>query len=148
ARVEGRDDVDTDVFFVTPATLTTEEKTRTSGCGVTPEGKEDRVTTTQLGVIAARKKGDGFLVVVYPRLKEQPRPSVVPIAGGHGVKVVTPAGTDWIFLSPTKLSYRDEAVSFDGTVAAVQMRGRRIRVNLGAAGKLAVAGHALESDHA
>jgi hypothetical protein len=127
-------------------TLTTEEKTRTSGCGLTSNAQADRITTTQLGVIASIRKGDGFLVVVYPRMREQPRPLIVPIAGGHGVKVVTPGATDWVFLSSTKLSYRDEAVRFDGMVGAVQMRGRRIRANLGAAGKLAVAGHLIESD--
>jgi hypothetical protein len=115
---------------------------------LTSNAQEEQLTTTQLGVIASIRKGAGFLVVVYPRLKEQPRPVVVPIAGGRGVKVVSPGATDWVFLSPTKLSYRDETVGFDGTVGAVQMRGRRIRANLGAAGKLAVAGHLIEADHA
>ena len=52
--VQGKEDVDTDVFFVTPGDLglKVEEKTRTSGSGNRPDGTQGATATTQLGLIA------------------------------------------------------------------------------------------------
>ena len=58
-----------------------------AGSGISPTGQQGPTTTTQTGVIATVHNGDGFLVVVYPRLKNERQAVVTPVADGKGVKI-------------------------------------------------------------
>jgi len=138
----GKEDVDMDIFFLTPngVTLTTESKTRKCGSGMSSKWDWGGVETTQLGLIANPQHTDGFTVVLYPRLKTAPAPVCTPLADGKGVKVQQEAGTDYVFLSTTPFTYDEGDIHFSGTVGMVQRRGQDVQVVLGAGGNLSAGG--------
>lgn len=151
ALVEGKEDVDMDVFFALPrnVALATEEKTRTSASGVRPDGNfQGPVTSTQLGVIASLTEATNVTAVLFPRLKTESPPTFTAIANGHGVKVESAAGTDYVFLSPDSITYREGDVAFTGTVGAIQVRKERTLLSLGAAGSIALKDRQLKADKA
>jgi hypothetical protein len=134
--VEGKDDVDTDVVFAAPSTLSlkTEDKSVTTS-GLDTAAKYGRVTTTQTGLIA-ELKGEDVLAVIYPRLKTQKPPVVTSLAEGRGVKIEHEAGTDYVFLSDVPFTYKGDGIEFSGTSGAVKVRGGKAFVALGEGGKL------------
>jgi hypothetical protein len=139
----GKDDVNTDIFFVEPAgvSLRTEQKTRqTSGIAA---GDYGILSTTQTGLIATSNGGAGFTAVVYPRLKREPAPVVTELAGGKVIKMQSGAGTDYVFLASAPFAYRDQDISFSGTVGLVQIRSNEANLSLGALGKLTAFGKTL-----
>ena len=149
ALVIGREDVDTDVSFARPETL--ELRTAEKSCsshGMNPELRQMRMTTTQLGVLADLKNGRGLTVLVFPRLKKQKPPTVASLDGGRVLKVTSEAGTDFVFLSPARFTFQQDTISFDGTSGVAVMRGPRLTLSLGAAGRIKAQGQALESDRA
>ncbi len=140
----GKEDVNTDIFFVQPAgvSLTTEQKTRqTYGIAA---GKYGRVSTTQTCLIATTNGGAGFTAIVYPRLNSEPTPIVTELAGGKVIKVQSGAGSDYVFLSSAPFAYQDRQLSFSGTVGLVQIRGNETQLSLAAQGKLAAFGKSLK----
>ena len=147
ARVEGREDVDTDVFFLLPANvpLKTESKTRTS-TGLRPDGNASSVETTQIGLIASMQGGRALGTVLYPRLKTQKPPVFTTLAGGKAVKVETETGTDFVFLSEEPFAFKEGEFGFEGTSGSVQIRLREMVLSLGAAGSISVHGASLTSD--
>jgi hypothetical protein len=150
AHAVGKEDVDTDIVFLKPAGVAIQTPTisRTSASGISPDGRQGPTTTSQTGVVATQPTGDGFLVVVYPRLKTQPPPIVTPLADGKGAKVQTSAGVDYVFLSPQGVKFRQGDVAFEGAAGAIQVRENSISLSLGAAGEIAFGGHKLNSPSA
>jgi len=146
----GKEDVDLDVFFTSPATLTlkSEKKTRLCNCGVYPDGRMMGMPSTQFGVIAALKECTNVTAVLYPRLKTEKPPLFTTIANGSGVKLQTATGTDYVFLSPTPISYKDADIAFEGTVGTAQRRGKKIVLAIGAAGSIALGGHTVKAETA
>ncbi|MEI7436736.1 MAG: hypothetical protein WCL16_08025 [bacterium] len=147
----GKEDVSMDLFFAQPGKLelAVEEKTRTSACGVRPDGSyQGAVTSTQIGIIASLKGATGVTAVLYPRLTTEPAPTFTAIAGGNGIKVQSAAGTDYVFLSPDTITFQEDAVAFTGTVGAIQTRGGKIVLSLGAAGSIAFKDRQLSADKA
>lgn len=146
AHVEGKEDVDTEIFFASPAQvpLTTVPATHAANAGLNPEGQQVRLEMTQIALTAATQRDQVFNVVVYPRLKTEATPTFAPLAGGKGVKVETPAGTDYVFLSNEPFTYKEGDVEFTGTVGAVQIRAGQPILSLGANGKLTALGKTLE----
>jgi hypothetical protein len=143
AVVEGNEDVDTDVF-VAGATLggTVEPRTReTWGMKAETYG---RVATTQLG-LSLRFDAAPVTTILYPRLKTQARPVFTALANGQGVKVTSDAGTDYIFLGNSPISFREDGIAFDGTVGAILVRKDRTSLWLGQAGKAAANGRTLSA---
>src|SRR5262249_8266493 len=118
----GKEDVNTDIFFVEPASvsLKTEQKTRQTW-GIAA-GEYGRVSTTQTGLIATANGDAGFTAIIYPRLKSEPAPVVTELAGGKVIKMQSGAGTDYVFLSSAPFDYQDRMISFSGTVGLVQIR--------------------------
>jgi len=148
ALVEGKEDVDTDIFFLRPQglVLRTEHKTRRSGSGLRPDGNWGPMESTQIGLITASDSSEGWTVLLYPRLKEDEPPVLTRLADGRGVKVQTPAGTDYVFLAPRPFSFRQDGVQFEGTCGLVQMRDGRLVLALGAAGSIGAEGRSLKAD--
>jgi hypothetical protein len=152
ARAEGKDDVDLDIFFATPAGL----KLKTEPVSVTSPGVVNgvftRQTTTQTALVAAAPNGGWLLAVLYPRLKTEKAAVLTALAEGKGVKVQSAAGTDYVFVAPGPFSFRDVGgdgeIVFHGTVGAVQLRGKRSVLSLGAAGSISAKGQTLKSDQA
>lgn len=137
ALVEGNDDVDLDVFFLEPATvsLSTEERKRQLH-GLNEKRQYGRMEATRTGLIATAK-APRFATVLFPRLKAEKPPEVLAIAEGRGVKVTTAAGTDYVFLAPKPFAFRDGDVQFEGRAAAVQIRGGKPFFSLAAPGRIA-----------
>src|SRR5471030_407381 len=54
-----------------------------------------------------------------------PPPKVTALAEGKGVKIVSPSGVDYVFVSPKTITYRDNEVAFEGKISAAQ--GHRAR---------------------
>ena len=145
AWVEGKEDVDTDLFFALPTEvpLKTVAATHTA-TGLDPEGRQVALEMTQIGLVASTQREQVFNVVVYPRLKNEPPPTFAALAEGRGVKVETPAGTDYVFLSNEPFTYKEGDVEFTGTVGAVQVRAGTPELSLGAPGKITALGKTLE----
>ncbi len=152
ALVEGKEDVDMGVFFTrpTPLALSTEEKTRTAGAGLRPDGSQQgRMDSTQIGIIATLKADAGLTAILYPYLKTEQMPFVTPIADGRGVKMEHGAGTDYVFLSATPFTYAQGDISFTGTCGAIRLRGNGApALSLGAPGRIAARGKVLQSGEA
>ena len=142
---QGKDDVDTDLYFALPdgAILTTEVKARTAACGLDANGYQDQTTTTQTGVIATRDAASVFTTLVYPRLKTETPPAFTALAGGRGIKVVSTAGTDYVFLSALPFTFKDAGIDFGGTVGSVQIRGGHTNIWLSAFGYISAGGQTL-----
>ena len=143
----GKEDVDMDIFFISPSK--TDIKTKTISCstwGLDSKVRYGRVTTTQRGVIAALSKGQNVTAVLYPRLKSDKPPVATALAGGNGVKVQAAWGTDYVFLSREALKFSRGDISFEGTAGAAAIRGRKLTLSLGAAGSISAGGKTLKSD--
>ncbi len=148
ALVVGKEDVDMDVFFLTPqgVALTTEPKTRTSGSGMFPDWHWGPMETTQIGLIAAEPHVGGFNVVLYPRLKTTKPATFVPLADGQGVKVTHEAGVDYVFLSGEPFIYAEGDIHFEGMAGMIQLRGDEVILSMGSGGKVSARGQTVTSD--
>jgi hypothetical protein len=102
------------------------------------------MASTPIGLIAQQDRAQRYLAVIYPRLKTDPPPTVTPLAGGQGVKVESPAGTDYVFLSAAPFTYQQDDVTFSGTVGLAQIRAGQPLLSLGAPGKITARGKTLE----
>jgi len=144
--VTGREDVDMDIVFVQPAKADIQTRTISrSTWGLDAKARYGRVTTTQTGIVAAMAKGQDVVAVLYPRLKSQEPPTVTALAGGKGVKVLSAAGSDYVFLAREPFRFAADGVTFEGTAGAATIRGKTLRLVLGAPGRIAVKGKTLES---
>ncbi|OPZ27890.1 MAG: hypothetical protein BWZ02_01485 [Lentisphaerae bacterium ADurb.BinA184] len=133
-----------DVVFADPAVLepvsfTWKETVGGSGCAFPKTG------ATQMRL--TRPAGQGYLAVFCPRRADAPPPTVERLSEG-ALKIVTPEGTDYVFLSPdTAVAFRDAEVSFDGRAGAVRMRGDEVRLILASgAGRVGYKEHTLRGD--
>ena len=145
--VAGKEDVDMDIIFIRPGK--TDIKTKTisrSTWGLNDKVRYGRVTTTQRGVIVALSKGQNVTAVLYPRLKSDKPPIVSALADGNGVKVHAAWGTDYVFLSREAMKFSQGDISFEGTVGAAAVRGKKLTLSLGAAGSISGGGKTLKSD--
>ncbi len=142
AQVAGKEDVDMDIFFLSPVgiPLEVESKTRTSGSGMYTNWTWGPMTTTQLGLIATMTNSLGCSVVLYPRLKTTPPATFTVLAGGKGVKVEHEAGTDYVFLSRTPFVYDEGDIHFEGLAGMIQLRGKETFLSMGADGKASARG--------
>ena len=60
------------------------------------------------------------------------------IADGKGVKVESPVGVDYVFLSDEPFDYNEGDVAFEGLVGTIQLRKGKPVLSLGAKGRIAV----------
>ncbi|HOS43053.1 MAG TPA: hypothetical protein PK794_05110, partial [Armatimonadota bacterium] len=148
ALLVGKEDVDMDIIFLTPADapLTTETKTRRSGSGMTAKWQWGPMEITQIGLIAAMPRTAGSTVLLYPRLKTAKPPTVTPLAGGKGVKVAHDAGVDYVFLSDTPFTYDEGDMHFEGMAGMIQLRGKEVLVAMGSGGTVSARGKTATSD--
>ena len=151
----GQCKVDMDVFVATP--VAAEPETGQYGhpapLHVRPvatdtnfflNGKSDQ--ETQLFLRLKQPAGKGYLVVLYPRLKENDPPASFTTLAEGVVRVETPLSTDYAFLNPTTFEFKDERVQFSGTAATVRFykAGKIAVVNTEGKSEIRIAGHRLE----
>ena len=145
--MEGKEDVDMDILFARPekVALKTEEVTRTSGCGLSATGQQGATKTSQTALTAGLA-GGGCTAVLYPRLKTQKTATFLSLAGGKAVKIVSAAGTDFVFLNDAPFSFKEGDVVFDGTAGAAMLRGTGVVLSLAGPGSISAGGHELKAD--
>ncbi|MCY3020619.1 MAG: hypothetical protein NTW87_16495 [Planctomycetota bacterium] len=148
ATVSGKEDVDMEVYFVSPAQVEpkTEERTRTSGSGMNAEGRWGPMATMQTGLLVTCPQEKTLTAVLYPRMKAEAAASFTPLADGKGVMVKSGAGTDYVFLSTTPFSFAEGPVKFSGTVGVAQLREGKPVLCLPAEGTLEAQGERLQRE--
>jgi hypothetical protein len=142
----GQFGVDLDLFVLEPR----EGRTRLGEWGhrqgpsdLAKDGMEE---TQRLVRIFGQPGGKGFLVVLYPRKPDEPKPNVEVLADGRLVKLSLPDQTHWIVLNKDPLSVADGEVKLSGTAGVIkQWKDGRSEVTLLAAGQVECAGLALQS---
>lgn len=146
AKVEGKEDVDTDVYFLRPepVTITTEQKTRRSNSGIYPDGRTGPMDITQTAIVATAWARD-YTTIIYPRHKLQSPLKCTPIADGKGAKIEHDYGTDYVFLARAPFEYEDEDIRFKGQVGCIQIRKGKATLSLGAGGMIAYKSQMLKS---
>lgn len=105
--LRGPEDVDMDVVFTRPA-----------NAKPTIHGDHIQLAVSTPGTVT---------VVLYPRLRTEPPPSITPIADGRGVMVRTQLGSDVMLLNPEPFAFQGEGWKFDGHAGLVRMRGGQRR---------------------
>ena len=143
ALVIGREDVDMDIFVLAPVQrlLRTEKKMRQSLSGLDRDAKQiGNMPSTQIGLIADDQPGTGLTALLYPRLKTEAAPSVTVIAEGRGAALQRGSDTDYVFLSPTPITFTEGDISFNGTVGLIRLQGKDPVLVLGAPGTIAARG--------
>jgi len=148
ALVVGREDVDTDVFFVAPTETPKIEEVTRKTLALLPNRSEKMIDFTQTGLIVPEKRQSGFTTVLFPRLKTAPAAKVKDLQDGQVVEVQTGQGTDYLFANAKKFSFKQGEMEFEGTAGAIQNRPGKLILSLGAAGKISSAGKTLESEMA
>ena len=125
---DGQCKVDMDVFVAQPAG--TAPETGKYGHPQYPYGRmigfdpkffpDGKLQETQLFLRLKQPVGKGYLVVLYPRLKDgDPEARYTAPADGV-VRVETPLATDFVFLNPTLAGFSNDQVTFSGTAGAVR----------------------------
>jgi hypothetical protein len=106
------------------------------------------VAENQLFLRLKQPPDKGYLVVLYPRLKENdPAASFATLAEGV-VRIETPLSTDYAFLNPTAFEFKDDRVQFNGMSGTVRFfKSGKIAVT-GTEGKteIRVAGRRIEGN--
>lgn len=110
--LRGPDDVDLDVMFARPA-----------GAKPTIHGDHIQLAVSMPGTVT---------VVLYPRLKTEPSPSITPLADGRGVLVRNAIGSDAVFLDPESFTHQGEGWIFTGRAGLIRNRnGQRRETRIG-----------------
>ncbi|MHB9130137.1 MAG: hypothetical protein ACYDBB_03480 [Armatimonadota bacterium] len=95
-----------------------------AGCGFPPTGAAN--------VSIDQQAGKGYLAVIYPRRANMPTPQTESPAPGV-LKVTTPEGTDWVFLSPDEpITFDNGEVSFTGRTGSVRIFNDEVHLVLAA----------------
>jgi len=150
AVVTGHYGVDLDVYMAEPTEpkWTTRQETNKFLAGPSRQYLYGTKTwvEVQTNLRAKQAPGKGFLAVLYPRFHDEAPPAYTTLADGKGVKVVTPRGTDYAFLSAKSVTWSGEGISFSGTAGAVRRIGNAFEVIFLAPGTATVAGRTITAE--
>ncbi len=149
----GEDDVDADIRFLLPAEVKLETEVasrKTTGAGPDSSLGQWQAQTVTMTCLKVAGEGIGaYHVLIYPRLKSEAKPVITSIADGRGVKVESPSGTDYVFLSNEVFNFREGTIAFEGTIGAIQLRKNRRKIlSLGDKGSISMDGNVLTSEKA
>lgn len=156
---DGQFEVDMDVFVCTPRTFEPEtgrygppqwarERYADLDAGRFPGGK---LPESQLFLRVKQPPAEGYMVVLYPRLKRDDPPAVFTRLADSVVKIETAASTDVVFASPDPFEYEDDELRFHGTAAAVRFNKKSdkiVAVNCEGKVEIAVAGKTVTGEGA
>jgi len=139
AHFKGKYDVDLDVCSVLPA-----QDVVTGAYG--PPGGTFGFYRERLFQLQHGPDGD-YLVLVYPRLRDEPRPEVRPW-GPSGVCVETGSWTHYLVLSANPVSVEEEGAAFEGRAGLLRRDGKQRVVALlsAGAGRASLDGLTLETE--
>ena len=150
AVVTGEYGVNLDVYMASPADpqWSTRQESHDFRLSERPKSTKQPWSETLTNLRAKAPAGQGFLAVLYPRKADEKQPTFETIAGGKGVKVVTPRGTDWAFLSTEPIKWQGDGMSFTGTVGTIRKTGEKYEVIFMASGEATVAGQTITATKA
>ncbi len=147
---DGQCEVDMDVFAPSPAGA--DPETGKYGHAAWPYGRmvgfdpdffpDGKLQETQLFLRFRQPVGQGYMVVLYPRLKQgDPAATYAALADG-AVRVDTPVSTDYVFANSSSFAYRDDRVEFEGMAGSVRFYkdGKIVVTNAEGQGRYRVAG--------
>jgi hypothetical protein len=125
---DGQVKVDMDVFVNQPANATPEtgeyshpQQPYGRLTGFDPKYFPDgKLGEKQLFLRFKQPAGKGYMVVLYPRLKNEDPPATFESLAENAVRTTTPLSTDYSFLESHPFTFKDDRVSFDGTAASVR----------------------------
>lgn len=155
-RFDGQCKADIDLFVNTPENA--EPETGKYGHVQQPYGRlvgfdpkfhpEGKLGETQLFVRFKQPPGKGYLVVLYPRLKENDPPATFTRLSDQAVRVETTLSTDYVLLDPNEFNFKDDRVSFRGNSASVRFfkNGSIVVVNNEGKASITVAGKVITGD--
>lgn len=124
----GREDVDMDIVFVRPANV----KVQIISNSLPPTAYSKEPIPVSHITVAVEQTGT-LTAVLYPRLKTEKAAAITPLADGHGAKVVTPVGTDIVYLNPEPVKAEVGGKAFEGKVCLLKERGgKAVRTQPGA----------------
>ena len=83
--------------------------------------------------------------MLYPRFHTEKPATFQRIAGGRGVKVTTPRGTDWAFLSADPVRWSGDGLTFSGTAGAIRRVGDVYEIIFVEPGEITVANRTIRA---
>ena len=89
-----------------------------------------------------------YYVALFPRPRTEAVPAFSSLADGKIIRVTGGFGTDLCFLNNTETTAEAAGATFRGTSAAVQKRGDRLLLTLGASGAVAFEGYRIAAEFA
>ncbi len=147
---EGQADVNMDLFLHTPQGQAPEtgehshvQQPYVRLVGFDPAYHPDGKLQERQQLIRWRQEpGDGYMVVLYPRLKENDPPATFTRLADSAVRIETPLSTDYVFLAPHPFDYADDRVAFSGLGGSIRFYkdGRTVIVNTDGDASFAVDG--------
>jgi hypothetical protein len=144
--VTGKEDVDMDVHFALPKKLVLkqEEKSRTAGAALRSDGSQSKYPTTQNGIIVPMSGQRVVTALLLPHLKGNKAMAVTSLNDGRVMRVQTLKGEDWVFMSASPFTFRNDDIEFEGTVGLVSVRDGKHVLTLPGPGTLKYKGRILE----
>jgi hypothetical protein len=155
---EGQCDVNMDVFVAEPAQF--EPETGEFGHRQQPYGRhtgfdpkyhpDGKLGERQKFLRIKQPPGKGYMVVLYPRLKEGDPAAAFAALGENAVRIETPLATDYALVSPFGMTLKDERFEFTGTAGAVRFYrdGRIVVANCEGKAEAKVAGRTIAGEGA
>jgi len=126
-RAKGRFNIDLAVYIAAPASrpLSSSVLTRENGAsGYSSASLTQR--SLQFRIPAAGESA----AVLYPVARAEQTPAFSDFGGGKALKVVSPQGTDYVFLSLDSFRASQDAASFNGRAGIIQVRAGMVRLTL------------------
>ena len=147
-RVKGRDDVDLDVWFPPSSQplLPIENGKRKSRFLSIRTHSAGPPTTDQHGLHLKLSPGTDLVWLLYPRLRSEKPPAVSVHGQPEALEVLTPAGTDYVFLAPKPQELHVADIRFRGTAGLVQVRGKQVTLTLCRPGEIRFGALQLKSE--
>lgn len=81
-------------------------------------------------------RGQNVVAMLYPRLRGERKPEVRSFADDRALEIVSPQGTDYVFLSLDRMEEKARGIRFSGTAGVLQRRAAGQVLSLAAAGEI------------
>jgi hypothetical protein len=153
---DGQVKVDMDVFVASPTAA--QPETGTYGHVQQPYGRltgfdpkffpNGKRAENQLFLRLKQPVGKGYLVVLYPRLKDTDAAANFTYLTENAVKVETPLSTDYVFVNHLPSTFKDKSINFAGTAGSVRFYkdGKTVVTNAEGKGQYQVAGKTISGE--
>jgi len=142
-RAKGRFNVDLAVYIAEPAprTLSSSVLTRENGAS-----GYSSTSLTQRSVEFQLPAGGQSAVVLCPLASAEQTPTFTSFGDRKAVKIVSPQGTDYVFLGLNSFNAFQDAANFNGRAGIIQVRPGLVRITLFGKGQISYNGNTLTNN--